>query len=112
MLLDDFHHIGEKLYAVRKKYGFTQLEVASHAELSERTYAALERGQLNVRLDTLLRICKVLHITPDEILTDDAPVSDAQEQEIFHRLQCCNPHDKETALRLLEVYLRSVHTND
>ncbi len=108
MLLRNFRNIGEKLYAIRKKYGLTQLEVASSADLSSKTYAELERGKLNIRLDTLLSLCDALHITPNEILTSDCDLVSSREADILARLQACNPKDKETALRLLEVFLQSV----
>ena len=71
MLLFDFRAIGNKLLAIRKRLGMTQAEVAEAAGLSDRTYADIERGTVNMRIETILRICQVLHITPDEILTED-----------------------------------------
>ena len=71
MLVWDLHEIGNKLLAIRKKYGMTQSEVAESAGLSYRTYADIERGTVNMRLETVFRICDALHITPDEILTKD-----------------------------------------
>ena len=109
MLIHDFHKIGEKLYAVRKRYGMTQLEAASAADISEKTYADLERGKLNVRLDTLLRVCDALHITPDEILTETREQPLLREAAILSRLESSAPKDRETALRLLETYLQSLN---
>lgn len=108
MLIFDFHTIGGKLLAVRKRLGMTQAEVAEAAGLSDRTYADIERGSVNMRMETILRICNVLHITPDEILTEDNASAMAREEELTARLNACNQKDKETALRLLEVYLRSL----
>ena len=68
MLNFDFHEIGNKLFTIRKRAGMTQAEVAEAAGLSDRTYADIERGTVNMRIETVLRICTVLHITPDEIL--------------------------------------------
>lgn len=108
MLIHDFRRIGEKLYTIRKHSGMTQLEAASAADVSEKTYADLERGKLNVRLDTLLRVCGALHITPDEILTDARDQPLLREESILARLHSSTPKDKETALRLLEAYLQSL----
>ena len=69
MLIFDFHAIGEKLYAVRKRSGLTQAEVAELAGLSDRTYADIERGSVNMRIETVLKICRALGITPDALLT-------------------------------------------
>ena len=71
MLIFNLHTIGNKLLTIRKRMGMTQSEVAEAAGLSDRTYADIERGTVNMRTETILRICNVLHITPDEILTEE-----------------------------------------
>ena len=107
MLIFDFHKIGNKLLAVRKHAGLTQSEVAEAAGLSDRTYADIERGTVNMRIETILRICQALCITPDEILTEASSVS-LQQEALFQRLEQCPSQERATALRLLEVYLDSV----
>lgn len=109
MLIYDFHTIGNKLLAIRKRMGLTQAEVAEAAGLSDRTYADIERGTVNMRIETILRICNVLHITPDEILTENNSTLAVRQNEILGRLNACNPKDKETALQLLSVYLESLN---
>ena len=108
MLIFDFSVIGNKLYSFRKKMGMTQAEVAEAAGLSDRTYADIERGSVNMRIETLLKICEALHITPNEILTDDKTTLAAQQEELIARLNHCTPKDKETALGLLSIYLQSL----
>lgn len=108
MLVSDLITIGNKLLAIRKRMGMTQAEVAEAAGLSDRTYADIERGSVNMRIETILRICSVLHITPDEILTVRNSTETLRQIELFERLNACNPKDKETALRLLSVYLESL----
>lgn len=108
MLVFDFHTIGNKLFAVRKSCGLTQAEVAEAAGLSDRTYAEIERGNVNMRIETVLRICNALHITPDEVLTEDSPSLASRQEELLRRLDACNPKDRETALQLLSVYLQSL----
>ncbi len=109
MLIFDFYTIGNKLFGIRKKMGLTQAEVAEQADLSIRTYADIERGSVNMRIETVLRICKVLHITPDEILTADEPEISAVEQDLWSKLHTCSPKSKETALKMLSVYLESLN---
>lgn len=71
MLIYDFQEIGNKLLSIRKRAGLTQSEVAEAANLSDRTYADIERGTVNMRIETILKICTALQITPDVILTED-----------------------------------------
>ncbi len=109
MLISDLVIIGNKLLAIRKRMGLTQAEVAEAAGLADRTYADIERGSVNMRIETILKICNVLHITPDEILTDDNAGAVTRQEELLQRLEACNPRDKETALQLLSVYLLSLN---
>ena len=108
MLIFDLRTIGNKLLAIRKRMGMTQAEVAEAAGLSDRTYADIERGTVNMRTETILRICNVLHITPDEILTEECDSLTVKQAELWERLNTCNPKDKETAINILSVYLRSL----
>ena len=108
MLIFDFRTIGNKLLSVRKRMGLTQAEVAESAGLSDRTYADIERGTVNMRIETILKICDVLHITPDEVLTEENNTLISQQEELWSRLNACNPKDRETALHLLSVYLKSL----
>lgn len=108
MLILDLHIIGNKLLSIRKRMGMTQSEVAEAAGLSDRTYADIERGTVNMRTETMLRICNVLHITPDEVLTEERTPLTGRQTELWNRLNACNPKDKETALKLLSVFLESL----
>ena len=108
MLLFDKRQIGNKLFTLRKSTGMTQLELAVAAGLSERTYADIERGETNMRVSTLLQICKTLHVTPDEILTDSENEEAAPLDELLERLASCSSKDQETARKLLKVYLQSL----
>lgn len=107
MLIFDMRAIGNKLLDFRKRAGLTQAEVAEASGLSDRTYADIERGTVNMRTETVLRICKALHITPNEILTEESPI-DYKQEEIFAKLSLCKPEERSTALELVSVYLNSL----
>ena len=91
----------------RKKTGMTQNEVADAAGLSDRTYADIERGTVNMRVETLLRICNVLHITPDDVLTDENISLEIQKNELLEQLSTCSPQDQKFALQILSLYIQS-----
>lgn len=108
MLIFDFRIIGNKLLGVRKRLGLTQAEVAEEAGLSDRTYADIERGSVNMRLETFLRICKVLHVSPDAVLIESNVNEQVRQGELMKRLEICNSRERETALNLMAVYLKSL----
>ena len=67
MLVFDIKVIGNKLYEIRTKKLMSRAEVAEKANLSDRTYADIERGSVNMRIETILKICDALSITPNDI---------------------------------------------
>ena len=89
MLVSNLAAIGNKLLAIRKRMGLTQAEVAEAAKLSDRTYADIERGTVNMRIETILRICNALHITPDEVLTEENAPLTAQRKIGKLLCSCC-----------------------
>lgn len=108
MLIHDFAAIGNRLFTLRKRAGMTQMEVAEAAGLAHRTYADIERGTANMRIESFLRICDALHVTPDELLTCDEDAPSPQLESLLSKLSTCSDKERETALRLLDVYLQSL----
>lgn len=59
---------GEATRAVRRQRGFSQESFAATAGLDRSYYGAIERGEFNVTLDTILKIATGLHTKPSELL--------------------------------------------
>lgn len=108
MLISDMNIIGNKLLSYRKQKRLTQAEVAEIAEISDRTYADIERGCTNMRMETLVSICQALNITPNQLLLDEESSIENQKDELLKKLDSCHSKEKETALKLLSVYLNSL----
>ena len=102
---NDFRAIGNKLFTFRKRLAMTQSEVAEAAGISDRTYADIERGTVNMRISTFLQICKVLHATPNEILLNNSYESTINSEEILQKLNSCTQKEKDTAYKLINVFL-------
>lgn len=109
MLVFDFIEIGNRLLSFRKRAGLTQAEVAEKAGLSDRTYADIERGSVNMRIETVLRICQVLHITPDALFAEKVGEALATEDALLALLHARSPKEQETALKILSAYLNSLN---
>ena len=63
---------------------------------------------MNMRIETVLKICQALNITPNEIFV----IEDNNErtaEEILESLQHCSDAEKATAQKLLSVYLNSLN---
>ena len=107
MLVLNLTDVGNNLYKIRKSKGLTQAEVAEKAELSDRTYADIERGSTNMRIETFLKICEALNITPNDVLVTESKTT-VSEKDLASALNACSSNEKETALKLLSVYIDSL----
>lgn len=108
MLVFELKIIGNKLYEIRNRKLMSRMEVAEKSGLSDRAYADIERGNVNMRIETLLKICNALNITPNDILIieKELPLS---ETDILKMINSCSESEKQTALNLLNVYINSLN---
>ena len=107
MLIFDLRVIGQKLLYYRKAAGLTQEELAEAAGLSPRAYADIERGSVSARLDSLLKICAALHITPNDVLTEAAPDAEQLREELIEKIKTGPAKEQEPALKILDIYFSS-----
>jgi XRE family transcriptional regulator, regulator of sulfur utilization len=61
--------VGEQIRAYRKQAGFTQEQLAEKADLHHNFIGEVERGNLNISLDSLVKIAKVLKVTVAELVS-------------------------------------------
>lgn len=108
MLITDLRLIGNKMLKYRKQKGFTQAEVAELADISDRTYADIERGGTNLRTVTLIAICSALNITPNDLLVENSTSVEYDTDYLFKQINKCSRKEKETAFKLLSIYLNSL----
>lgn len=53
---------------IREKRGLTQVEAAEKAGLDPRYYPRIERGEINITLETLYKLVKALKVKASDIL--------------------------------------------
>ena len=109
MLVSDNHQIGNNLYKIRKEAGLSQFEAASLAEISDRTYADIERGTTTMRVDTLCKICSALKITPDVILTNDSIDEDSSLNSLSSIIESSSERDQKILYQIITAYLKAIH---
>ena len=61
--------LGERARAARTRLGLNQAEVAERVGISNEVYGRLERGLMTPRLVTFLRLCDVLGVEPNDLLS-------------------------------------------
>lgn len=107
MLIFDLQVIGQNLLRYRKAAGLTQEELAEAANLSARAYADIERGSVSARLDSLLKICDALGITPDDVLTEKTTDAEQLREELIRKINRVTEKELEPALKILEIFFSS-----
>jgi transcriptional regulator with XRE-family HTH domain len=105
--------LGEQLRRRAKELDLTDAEVARRANLSPRRYGNYVTGDREPDLQTLVRICKVLATTPDQVLGfhDAKSVKKSERDRLIDKLVAAangldDKHLK-LAVRQLEVMAES-----
>lgn len=59
--------LGEAIRAIRRERGLTQEAFATEAGIDRSYYGALERGEFNMTVDTLVTVAHALGVPPSEV---------------------------------------------
>jgi transcriptional regulator with XRE-family HTH domain len=61
--------LGKAIRAVRKQQGYTQESLALKADIDRSYYGAIERGEFNVTVDTIMTVAVGLGVPAAELFT-------------------------------------------
>ena len=61
---------GEKLKQARESLGLTQEKVAEYLGLGPRYISDIERNKTKGSIDTLIKLCNIYNITPNDLLSE------------------------------------------
>jgi len=102
----DYKLIGERISALRRSRKWTQEKLAERSDLSNNYISNIENNHSIPSLETLMKICIALEVTPNQLLLG----SSAQEKEylnddIASLLSQCTPQEKRCALGFIKVMM-------
>lgn len=60
--------LGKALRAARKEKGLSQEDLATDAEVERSYLGAIERGEVNVTVLVIARVCRELKVKPSELM--------------------------------------------
>lgn len=63
--------LGERIRYMRKERGLTQVEMAKLLKVTQGALSQIEKGQMNLTLQMLLSIAKILRIEPAVLFAQD-----------------------------------------
>lgn len=61
---------GQKLKKARLSLGLTQEKIAEFLALAPRYISDIERGKTKGSIDTLIKLCNIYNITPNDLLSE------------------------------------------
>jgi XRE family transcriptional regulator, regulator of sulfur utilization len=95
--------VGERIRELRKALRLSQEELASRAELHHTYIGKLERGEVNIGLESLVRVLDVLHISLKEFFDSiDSKVPD-EHKVLLQITEVLKNRSYEEQVKFLEI---------
>lgn len=99
--------IADRLIKLRKKYGYSQEELADKLGLSRQAVSKWERAEASPDTDNLICLAKLYGVSLDELLSTDDSVETIVEEQVKKEIP-----KKEEGIHLVDDEGNEVHIND
>lgn len=97
--------LGCRIKMERERKGYTQEYMASHLNTSESHYSNIETGKRNCSMSKLVKICKTLEISADDLLKDYFPTDFlAKEKKVNHYYEKMNSEQRKCLVAIACAY--------
>lgn len=100
----DYYSLGKRIAAIRKKRNLTQEKLAEMTDLANNYISNIETGRSIPSLETIIKLCESLDVTPDEMLVG---TSVRQENYIadatYEKLKKLDPRDRRIVDGVIDV---------
>lgn len=97
---------GARIQSKRRALRLTQEVVAERVDLSPRMIADIERGASGMSIESMMRICNVLKVTPNDILIPNAQEDNEELQWLINALRNSSEDTRACAIDIVRAYLR------
>ena len=102
----DYSAVGKRISLIRKNRGMTQEQLAEKAELSNIYISHIENSRSIPSLETLMKLCSALDITPDEVLLGTKQdMENYLQSDIQNKLILCTPKERRMVSRFIDLLL-------
>lgn len=102
----DYSAVGKRISLIRKNRGMTQEQLAEKAELSNIYISHIENSRSIPSLETLMKLCSALDITPDELLLGTKQdMENYLQSDIQKKLILCTPKERRMVSRFIDLLL-------
>ena len=99
----DYKLFGQRIAEERKKNNFTQEQLAEKIGMSGNYISNIENNYSIPSLETLIKICTALNVTPDFLLLGAVYSSESYlEGKIAHKIKSCNDKERRLLVRFID----------
>ncbi len=107
----DYALIGRRLAEIRKSRKLTQEKLAEQTDLANNYISNIENSRSIPSLETLVKLCEALDVTPNEILLGASLTSEwYMDDELQQKLRQCTPREKRIVDGLVSLLLAERET--
>ena len=102
----DYAALGKRIRQERKRLNYTQEMIAEKVDLSDAYIGQIERGERNLSLESLVKLCNELGVTVDYLLHDSIEIDESEDHymsQIKQLLHKRPAQEQRMALDLLKV---------
>lgn len=100
-----YSDMGNRIKTRRKELRIKQAELAEKLNISNNHMSSIENGRQKPSLDTFIRICNILNVTPDYLLLGSMHAYNIP-QDIIDKLRLCNQSDIELTRDFVEILVK------
>jgi transcriptional regulator with XRE-family HTH domain len=105
----DKKNVGERIRYQRKALGLSQEEFSEKIGRVPKFCADIERGQAGMSLETMLKICSLLKMSPNQLLLGKEEDQSKDETSlILSALDQCTECQRKDAYALLKLFLKAI----
>lgn len=110
MSVYDKKKVGQRIRKQREALEISREQLAERIGRVPRFCADIERGKAGMSIETMLSICNLLKLSPNELLLEhEAKVTPDDETElIVSALRHCTEKQRKDALALLRLFLTAI----
>ena len=110
-MMIDYAAVGKRIAAIRKKQHMTQERLAEKNELSIVYISHIENSHSIPSLETLMKLCEVLNVTPDELLLGTRQdMENYLLSDIQQKILRCSPRQRRLVDRFIDLLLSEPET--
>ncbi len=103
----DYTLLGKRLAKARKAKGLTQEKLAEQTGLANNYISNIENNRSIPSLETLIKLCEALAITPNDLLLGVSVASDTyMYHEIEEKIRLCTPKERRLIEEIIALILQ------